>query len=321
MDGTLAGICPFLTSADELRNLEYIQRAWEANMSALDFLALMQEEQRKVKMAKSANQANLSPSMAKNGPLGEETSKGGSQEEMGSSENVKNIENLDNDIPPIKIPEKAPLSPPPPAPAGLSLYEDFIDGEGEMALANFARGEGGWNVLKHAKRRVLEIKKGDDDWGGGGRAYIETLCEALLEMGIFPREFPPNHALINDYTSEQGILPHTDGPMYYSTTATLSLESSTLFFFKKRLRTEEIGTVKDEIKLKVLLRPRSLVVFKGTWYGSFLHGIDEEQEEQCGEGVLGAAEGQRVERGQRISFTIRHKLMENHPIGKKGQGT
>ncbi|MBW0472457.1 hypothetical protein O181_012172 [Austropuccinia psidii MF-1] len=42
---------------------------------------------------------------------------------------------------------------------------------------------------------------------------------------------PPNHCLVNEYLPGQGILPHQDGPAYFSTVATLSLESDIVYDF------------------------------------------------------------------------------------------
>lgn len=43
--------------------------------------------------------------------------------------------------------------------------------------------------------------------------------------------FKPNHCLVNEYHPGDGILPHTDGPAYVPTVATLSLESNTVYEF------------------------------------------------------------------------------------------
>ncbi|GMH80823.1 hypothetical protein TL16_g08710 [Triparma laevis f. inornata] len=281
-------------------------------MSALDFTAMMREE-KKIAKAKLKNASRAGVEGEIEG--GQISSEGAVEEGIEKKKitdtdtgKIEGNETIVNSIPPIALPTAPPLSPPSPAPAGLDYYADFIDEETEMAIASYARSHQNWNTLKHAKRRVLEIAKGDVDWGGCDGSYIETLCNVLISMGVFPSKLPPNHLLINEYTGCQGILPHTDGPMYNSTTATLSLESSTIFYFKKRLRSDEIGVVNDEvIGGKVLLKPRSLVVFAGDWYEKYLHGIDEEQEEECGLDVLGAEEGESVVRGHRISLTLRHK--------------
>lgn len=84
-----------------------------------------------------------------------------------------------------------------------------------------------------------------------------------------------DHVLINQYEATEGILHHTDGPIYLDTVAILSLSSSCLMTFRHKFRSEDIG--KDENLgqdvFSVLLQPRSLLVFSGPVYSQFMHGI------------------------------------------------
>jgi hypothetical protein len=53
---------------------------------------------------------------------------------------------------------------------------------------------------------------------------LQILMNTIAAVPIFPPHYPPNHILINEYSGAQdGILPHTDGPVYYHQTVTISL--------------------------------------------------------------------------------------------------
>lgn len=159
---------------------------------------------------------------------------------------------------------------------------------------------------------------------------LQDLCDALVETGIFASKYKPNHILVNEYQPGQGILPHTDGPVYYPTTATLSIgQSSVLLNFRPRLATHNIGTIvnnenttindadddaTDTATLptspQVLLEGNgSLVVFADDAYTKYTHDIqDNIRNELVSDQCVNAAAGTFVERGYRISLTFRHKL-------------
>lgn len=62
----------------------------------------------------------------------------------------------------------------------------------------------------------------------------------LVRRGLFSPELTPNHCLINFYEPGQGIMSHTDGPMYQSRVATISLGSFAIMNFTPRLLSHEI---------------------------------------------------------------------------------
>ncbi|KAG5192602.1 hypothetical protein JKP88DRAFT_204039 [Tribonema minus] len=182
----------------------------------------------------------------------------------------------------------------------------------------------------HARWTVLRTRR-LQCWGGqlqaDGRAHdpsdlcpwLQQLCTLLVTCGIFPAHAPPNHVLINEYQPGQGIMPHTDGPMYYPRTATLSLMSDAVFKLAQRPRSPgDIGSVDLSPTEALLLRNRSLVVFADAAYTDFTHGIDFVHEEAVGDGSGGtcsvvngpeagvAEEEVVVERALRISLTFRH---------------
>lgn len=148
-----------------------------------------------------------------------------------------------------------------------------------------------WTRLPHARRRVAVF-----DSRVGIPEPLQPLLDAVA--GLFQQR--PNHILVNEYTAGQGILGHTDGPAYESCTATVSLGSDVLLHFTKNNETTR--------SVQVLLEAGSLVVFSSTVYDDYRHSIDEGvDEEVAGGACVNAGVGTRVQRGHRISLTIRHK--------------
>jgi hypothetical protein len=118
---------------------------------------------------------------------------------------------------------------------------------------------------------------------------------------VFPSAEAPNHVLINRYVGGEGILGHTDGPLYHPRTATLSLSLNAdeddsagegrtekagnrshaprfgaILTFQRRQPTCEVGTVPPPpVACEVALLGRSLVVFAGAAYTNHLHAIAE----------------------------------------------
>ena len=103
--------------------------------------------------------------------------------------------------------------------------------------------------------------------------WLSNISNALVQSGVFEKEDLPNHVLINEYETGDGILHHTDGPMYLDIVAILSLNSPCLMTFKRKLATHEIDSRNDGDIFSVLLRPRSLLVFNNSVYSNFMHGI------------------------------------------------
>lgn len=92
-----------------------------------------------------------------------------------------------------------------------------------------------------------------------------------------------DHVLINQYEATEGILHHTDGPVYLDTVAILSLSSSCLMTFRNKFNSEDIGkddSVSEDV-FSVLLQPRSLLVFSGIIYTQFMHGIADGTDGIC----------------------------------------
>ena len=163
---------------------------------------------------------------------------------------------------------------------------------------------GHWHNLLHAKRKVAVFD-------GSFPLPIQLLVQALMNEGIFDDTAPPNHILINQYFPSQGIMSHTDGPAYFSRTATLSLgEGQVLLHFEPRQK----GAFGQRQLL--LHGGGSLVVFEDDAYSQCMHSIRETNEEYETAGVTccNAPAGTKAHRQPRISLTVRHRFDSNSNI-------
>ncbi|KAJ8600078.1 hypothetical protein CTAYLR_001893 [Chrysophaeum taylorii] len=123
-----------------------------------------------------------------------------------------------------------------------------------------------------------------------------------------------NHCLVNSYAPGEGIMAHTDGPAYDHVTATLSCGQDRLVYFAKRLRPAQVGTPLDTGPVaSVLLRRRSLLVFKNDAYIHHTHEIEPTKLEVVGTKapcinlrLAEAHEGDQIPVvARRLSFTLR----------------
>ncbi|RIB09621.1 hypothetical protein C2G38_1981039 [Gigaspora rosea] len=170
--------------------------------------------------------------------------------------------------------------------------KDFITKKEEQELLNkiYSAPKPKWVVLKN--RRL-------QNWGGvpTERGMLSESLPSWLTTCTFPKfstlglfndceKFKlPNHCLINEYESGQGIMPHEDGPFYYPTVVTISLKSHTILDFYKHLNSMNCIMAKanngesksyySAPEFSLLLEPRSLLVLKHDLYKTYLHGIQE----------------------------------------------
>ncbi|KAL7539764.1 hypothetical protein ACHAXR_009593 [Thalassiosira sp. AJA248-18] len=175
---------------------------------------------------------------------------------------------------------------------------------------------GKWTRLKHARRNVALF----DGTICNLPPILQRLSNTLVAIGAFPSSHPPNHVLINEYKSGEGIMPHTDGPAYESRTATISLGGSDVIFklwprqhHDTQLHSATTQLVKNP-SLEVILHGNgSLVLFSNDAYLNHCHGIQEGllEETTSMNGVCGndAKGGTLVKRGYRISLTFRCKKL------------
>ena len=175
-----------------------------------------------------------------------------------------------------------------------------------------------WVALKHAKRRVALLDAQDHPLP----RWLDVLCDALVYTGVFDQSHRPNHVLVNQYSPGEGILPHTDGPEYFSKTATLSIGGPVLLKFSPRLSASEIGFKTSGAICEVLLECGSLITFEGEAYSNYMHGIDECIHEVASpmkcvnlRKCTNSSDGnsgvdvvpQEIHRSDRVSLTFRHK--------------
>ncbi len=96
--------------------------------------------------------------------------------------------------------------------------------------------------------------------------WVQSVCDELVRVGVFSREWPPNHVLLNEYQPGQGIEAHKDGPLYAPNVAILSLSSHATFEF-----------VADDAQRRpvasLLLPPRGLLVFTDDAYERYMHRV------------------------------------------------
>ncbi len=189
------------------------------------------------------------------------------------------------------------------APEGLGYVDRFLTDGDASNLMSLVLQLDGWVHLPHSKRRVLKLCPPLKETA----PQLLPLIDALPE-GLFPVDRPPNHILVNHYTSDQGIMPHVDGPAYHPLTATLSLGSPALISFLERLPTSSISPDSPPKEIaSVLMQPSSLLTFTGAYYVDMLHTVPEGPQ-TTSPTTVNSPPDLRVMRGARVSLTIRHAL-------------
>ncbi|XP_042296471.1 alpha-ketoglutarate-dependent dioxygenase alkB homolog 6 isoform X2 [Sceloporus undulatus] len=165
-----------------------------------------------------------------------------------------------------------------------------------------------WGGLPHPKGMVQEKLP----------PWLQTYTEKVSSLGVFGGE-QANHVLVNEYRPGEGIMPHEDGPLYFPTVTTINLGSHTLLDFYhpvsrgQQMEVEELSLQTEEQRhfLSLLLKPRSLLVLREDMYTHYLHGIrfvteDTVTEQVANASMCGSKLGDRLQRGTRVSLTIRH---------------
>lgn len=130
-------------------------------------------------------------------------------------------------------------------------------------------------------------------------------------LGVF-NKVKANHVLVNEYLPGQGIMAHTDGPLFYPVITTISLGSHTILRFHETdshdadnnanndanevneadkncintscttdtiiLANDDGNTIDQRRKLvcQLLIEPRSLLILKDDMYKTYLHSIANE---------------------------------------------
>ncbi|XP_065355944.1 alpha-ketoglutarate-dependent dioxygenase alkB homolog 6 [Calliphora vicina] len=155
--------------------------------------------------------------------------------------------------------------------------------------------------------------------------WLQTYVDKINNLSIFETQ-KANHVLVNEYRPGQGIMPHTDGPLFYPTISTISCGSHTVLEFTKRETSSEDSEMephesdentetssKREVLFKLILEPRSLLILKDTLYNKYLHSISEIDKDVLCDRIFNYENcessykmGDCLKRGTRISLTIRN---------------
>ncbi|KAK2588763.1 hypothetical protein KPH14_001643 [Odynerus spinipes] len=159
-----------------------------------------------------------------------------------------------------------------------------------------------WGGIPHPKGMIAEQIPN----------WLNTYISKVTSLNIFEAEKQPNHVLINEYLPGQGIMAHSDGPLFYPTVTTITCGSHTLLDFYKRNDIMELQ--QPELNFSLLLERRSLLILKGELYHDYLHAIAETCTDTISRKTVKNldicmeqyTEGQVLQRGTRLSLTIRH---------------
>jgi len=214
------------------------------------------------------------------------------------------------------------------APPHIYYVPNFISTEEETELLNRVdsspkpkwttlsnRRLQNWGGLPHPKGMVAERIPG----------WLEAYCDRISALEVFDQgRLKANHVLINEYLSGQGILPHEDGPLYYPTVTTISLGSHCMLDLYLKAENHGDSKIDDQFVSSVLVEPRSLLILQDSAYTGHLHGIKETCSDDLDEKVCNLQSTAfnnslhldpsntssdsivRLQRGRRISLTIRH---------------
>lgn len=200
-------------------------------------------------------------------------------------------------------------------PTAYYLSEFISKSKEEALLANvYAAPKPKWTQLTN--RRL-------QNWGGipHQRGMVaESLPAWLSELTARVHALEmmdgraPNHVLVNEYCAGQGIMPHVDGDLFYSTIATISAGSHTILKFLEPAGGGKENTGREgDSPGSLLLEPRSLLLLQNSLYTNYLHCIEELTEDLLDDSIVNldlcskkCLKGSTIKRGTRVSFTIRH---------------
>jgi len=183
---------------------------------------------------------------------------------------------------------------------GLKVYPYFITKDEENVLLTKI-DENIW--LSDLKRRVqhygykydYRARKLDHSYYLGELPiWINNLIHKIQEKQII--DFLPDQAIVNEYVNDQGIAPHIDcEPCFGDNIISLSLGGSCVFNFQKSINS------KDEDKIPILLKPRTLIVMTGKSRFEWYHGIAPRKSDKFN--------GQIIQRKRRVSVTLRKVVL------------
>ncbi|XP_055705725.1 alpha-ketoglutarate-dependent dioxygenase alkB homolog 6 [Phlebotomus papatasi] len=138
--------------------------------------------------------------------------------------------------------------------------------------------------------------------------WLQTFVEKINNLGVLGDK-KANHVLVNEYLPGQGIMPHTDGPLFHPVISTISCGSHTIL----RLQKTTVEVPEESEMQDILVEPRSLLLIKDDAYHDHMHSIEERLEDVIDDRVMNLSlcenthePGTVLTRNRRISLTIRH---------------
>jgi len=269
-----------------------------AEMTSIDFAALMREERQKREIATASP---LPPLLAPRLPIELEMHRVGA--EIGLSD--------------------------------CFYLPNFLSNEEAQSLkaaALQADGEVGSRWASLPGRRLLNL--GGVPHASGMFAeplphFAQVLSQALCESGVFEADAEPDQFLINEYFEEQGIDAHRDGPLYQPKAAIISIGTPVVLDFFRASDATIRGSSPEGSRASgsgnnptlvsegrtlqrfasVALEDRSLLMFCGEAYTDLWHGISSGSKHMELHELCINSDRVRLEpswqRGYRISFTVR----------------
>lgn len=207
----------------------------------------------------------------------------------------------------------------PAIPRGVLYFRDFLGADDEEALRDRICHTAFASFWRQLRGRSLLNFGGTPTPDGivpePLPQFCVEVCAALVEAGIFPPDAPPNHVLVNRYKTGQGLMPHSDGPLYEPLVAIVSVGGPAMLDFWESLEHSVRGRAEHGAALpsaSFACEPRSLLVFYDDAYKRFLHGIAERRADPLHAAVANAPSlpaevrcRDPMPRGERISLTVR----------------
>lgn len=156
------------------------------------------------------------------------------------------------------------------------------------------------------------------------------LFNLFRSTGLFDKAHA-NHVLVNEYLPGQGIMAHSDGPLFYPVICTISCGSHAILeFYEKDNDNDVVRTTsgniapaaqptstsceKRKLVCQLLIEPGSLLILKDDMYNKYLHSISDVTEDLITNNIANIERcvgfknriGEIVKRDRRISLTIRN---------------
>jgi len=130
-----------------------------------------------------------------------------------------------------------------------------------------------WVHLPHAKRRLQKLGGDVTERGLTNISTLPSFLRKLADKLANDKAIDkvPNHVLLNDYGYSSGIMPHTDGPLYYPQVCVLSFGSGCILKFFLNYQEYKNGNP----ICSLYCEPGSLYIFRENAYNDYLHAIDD----------------------------------------------